>query len=158
MYKSEFLDILKQSLVGEISPDHIEENIKYYDQYINSNISEGNENIMEELGDPRLIAKTIIESERMTRQKGRYPNRDYQAYQDYDFKTQETGNQQKRTVHKSFLSKMKWQHKLIVILSIVMLLFILLFIGRFLLILLRLFGVPIMFILIIYFLFRKRKY
>ena len=37
MKKNEFLDILNQSLDGEIRPDKIKQNIDYYNQYIGNN-------------------------------------------------------------------------------------------------------------------------
>jgi iron only hydrogenase large subunit-like protein len=71
MKKSEFLELLKQSLNGEIRPDKIKQNIDYYDQYIGNNPSD-EEEIINKLGDPRLIAKTIIESERIAKERGKF--------------------------------------------------------------------------------------
>lgn len=65
MTKSEFLEILRQQLDGEMPSGEIYSNIHYYDQYIDKELSSGKteEDVMNELGDPRLIAKTLIDAD-----------------------------------------------------------------------------------------------
>lgn len=65
MSKEEFLDELRIALQGEISQNKINENLEYYDRYIASEIRKGRtlETVMEELGNPRLIARTIIDTQ-----------------------------------------------------------------------------------------------
>lgn len=62
MKKQEFLNILQESLEGEVKPGIIADNIAYYNQYIQAEVDRGRsiDSVMDELGDPRLIAKTII--------------------------------------------------------------------------------------------------
>lgn len=62
MTKQEFLDRLRMALSGRVSPSLVEENVIYYEDYINTQIRLGKSEavVMETLGDPRLIAKTII--------------------------------------------------------------------------------------------------
>lgn len=62
MNKLEFVDRLKVSLSGKVSPALVEENARYYEDYINTQIRLGKpeENVLEELGDPRLIARSIV--------------------------------------------------------------------------------------------------
>lgn len=62
MTKQEFLSKLQSALVGRLSSDAIMQNIKYYEDYINSKIRMGEpeQSVLDELGDPRLIAKSII--------------------------------------------------------------------------------------------------
>ncbi|RDU24775.1 DUF1700 domain-containing protein [Anaerosacchariphilus polymeriproducens] len=64
MSKEEFLDELRIALQGEVSQNEISENLEYYDRYIASEIRKGRsiESVMEELGNPRLIARTIIDT------------------------------------------------------------------------------------------------
>lgn len=64
MSKEEFLNELRIALQGEVSQNVISENIQYYDRYIAGEIRKGRilEEIMEELGNPRLIARTIIDT------------------------------------------------------------------------------------------------
>lgn len=64
MRKAEFLKELQEALAGEVSSAVIRENLNYYDQYISQETASGRgeEEVLEELGSPRLIARTIIDS------------------------------------------------------------------------------------------------
>ena len=64
MRKTEFLQELREALDGEVSASVIQSNISYYDQYIRQEAAKGRreEEVIEEIGSPRLIAKTIIDS------------------------------------------------------------------------------------------------
>ena len=61
MTKEEFLDGLRKALFSTGSASLIEENIRFYSSYIDDELSKGRsiDDIMEELGDPRLIANSI---------------------------------------------------------------------------------------------------
>lgn len=63
MNRDEFLRTLREALSGEIPPNIIEENIRYYDAYIADEVRKGRteEEVIEELGGARVIAKTIID-------------------------------------------------------------------------------------------------
>lgn len=61
MEKKEFLDILRESLAGNVPASEVEENIRYYKDYI-ENEAESEEEALKQLGDPHLIARTIIDS------------------------------------------------------------------------------------------------
>ncbi|MDE6518033.1 MAG: DUF1700 domain-containing protein, partial [Acetatifactor sp.] len=65
MNKQEFVDRLRVSLSGRISPALVEENAHYYEDYINTQIrlGESETNVLEGLGDPRLIARSIVAAE-----------------------------------------------------------------------------------------------
>lgn len=62
MDKQEFLTILREHLIGEIPDYEIESNIRYYNDYISASDGKKEEDKLEELGDPRLIARTIIDA------------------------------------------------------------------------------------------------
>ncbi len=64
MSKREFLNGLEEALQGEVKRSVILDNIAYYETYIDQQISKGytEEAVMETLGSPNLIAKTIIET------------------------------------------------------------------------------------------------
>lgn len=64
MDKDEFLDRLRLSLNGRIAPETVDSTLDYYDEYISSEMQEGKTEteVMEALGDPRLIARTIAET------------------------------------------------------------------------------------------------
>lgn len=65
MDRQAFLNTLRQTLAGEVSADTVNENINYYNEYIVTEIRKGRteEEVLQSLGDPRLIAKTIIETQ-----------------------------------------------------------------------------------------------
>ena len=62
MSKQEFLDGLRRSLSGGLEPQEINNHIRYYSDYIDSQIRMGTpeEDVMYSLGEPRLIAKTLL--------------------------------------------------------------------------------------------------
>lgn len=64
MDKQKFLEELKQTLAGEVDSRVIAENVTYYDDYIMTKLRQGaqEDEVLSELGDPRLLAKTIIET------------------------------------------------------------------------------------------------
>ena len=64
MKKTEFLKELEAALRGEVSPELVSENLRYYDNYISQETSKGRseEEVTEEIGSPRLIARTIIDT------------------------------------------------------------------------------------------------
>lgn len=72
MTKDEFLYALRRALSGEISPSDFDENMRYYEEYIETEIRKGRSEreVMESLGDPRLIAKTIKETSSPERVEG----------------------------------------------------------------------------------------
>ena len=64
MTKNDFLDKLRLALNGKVSASLVQENMTYYNEYIDAQIRMGRseQEVMEMLGDPRLIAKTIVET------------------------------------------------------------------------------------------------
>ena len=52
------------ALGGKVSSGQLTENLEYYEDYINTEIRKGRseEEVLSELGDPRLIARTIVET------------------------------------------------------------------------------------------------
>lgn len=62
MNSQEFLDKLRLALSGQIAANQVEENIAYYREYISAQVRMGQpeEAVLRNLGDPRLIAKSII--------------------------------------------------------------------------------------------------
>lgn len=67
MDKSRFLKELREVLSNEVSAQSVRENIDYYSQYIDEEIRKGRteKEVMDELGDPWVIAKTIIDTSEM---------------------------------------------------------------------------------------------
>ena len=94
MNKQEFIDKLRAALNGNVSPNLVIENVNYYEDYINTEIRKGRteEEVLQSLGDPRLIARTIIET------NGQDAQTDYRetGYQGADYRStgyQNTGSQ-----------------------------------------------------------------
>lgn len=65
MDRNEFVSTLRAALTGEVSPAVVEDNVRYYQNYISQEIASGKseKEVLEELGDPRLIARTIIDTQ-----------------------------------------------------------------------------------------------
>lgn len=63
MTKKEFLEQLEDALAGEVSNSVVYDNKQYYSKYIDAELWKGRaeEEVLEELGSPRLLAKTIID-------------------------------------------------------------------------------------------------
>lgn len=63
MNKIEFIEGLRNSLEPEVSADVVRDNVEYYSRYIYDEIQKGRseEEVVEELGDPWVIARTIID-------------------------------------------------------------------------------------------------
>ena len=64
MTKRQFMEELRSSLEGMVSQAVIQENLSYYENYMNEQIRNGKkeQDVLEELGSPRLIAKSIIDA------------------------------------------------------------------------------------------------
>ena len=74
MKKSEFIAELKEALENNLSQQKINEHVDYYEDYIRSEVKKGREeeDVVNELGDPWAIAKTIRLSEDMGGQENTY--------------------------------------------------------------------------------------
>lgn len=64
MGKQEFLDKLRLALNSRVTNEVVSDTLNYYEDYINTEVRKGRgeEEVMDSLGDPRLIARTIIET------------------------------------------------------------------------------------------------
>lgn len=107
MTQNEFLTTLRKALNGQVSPEIVSENLSYYQSYIAGEMNKGRneEEILDELGDPRLIARTIIDADGgagRTSSRGQTP--DYDSY-GYSYTTSDESPEQEdyNTLrHKSF--------------------------------------------------------
>ena len=63
MTKREFLDKMREALSNDLAEPTVRENIEYYDVYMTDEIERGRseEELVEEMGDPWMIARTIID-------------------------------------------------------------------------------------------------
>ncbi len=165
MKREEFLNQLRQALEGEVSPDIIEQNIRYYDQYISSRPEIGEEAVLQELGHPRLIAKTIIESERIAREKRK--TNGFRGYHEEYGKgpysreaDQEAEQENYRDIRGRrplfYFGGVRWYHKVILWTVLILFLLLLILIGRVIVKLLYVLFVPILLIVLLTSLFRRR--
>ena len=92
MNRTEFLTILRNQLAGQMQEGKAEAHIRYYEDYIQSQVRKGRteEDVLGELGDPRLIAKTLIETEDSQPQAG------YGQYSSYGSGVEESVQPEKR--------------------------------------------------------------
>ena len=65
MSKKEFLDILYNQLSGQIPEGSVAAHVQYYRNYIEAEQQKGRTetDILNDLGDPRLIARTLLDTE-----------------------------------------------------------------------------------------------
>ena len=133
MTKKEFLDILTESLAGNVPASEIEENIRYYKDYI-ENGEESEEKALEQLGDPHLIARTIIDS--FIASKG--PMADFyteQARNEYSRTTSGEGNSSEDMDYRQYEYKrgfgrgIKWYEKILLLVIVIGIIGFVLFLG-----------------------------
>lgn len=62
MEKQEFLMVLRECLSGEVPEQEVNNSICYYEEYLSDGSGKSLEEKLKELGEPRLIAKTIIDT------------------------------------------------------------------------------------------------
>ena len=65
MNRTEFLDTLRSQLSGQMHEGKVAAHVRYYEDYIQSQVRSGRDEqqVLDELGDPRLIAKTLIDTD-----------------------------------------------------------------------------------------------
>jgi uncharacterized membrane protein len=83
MTRSEFMDSLHRALAGSLTSSTVNENMRYYEEYFDTQIRSGQseEEIIAGLGDPRLLAKTIIQASKYQAQN--FSNQEYdEVYED----------------------------------------------------------------------------
>lgn len=80
MEKTEFLEQLRQSLSGRIEADKVTDHLRYYEDYINTQMRLGRtENeVLDSLGSPRLIARTITDTQKDKMKDYREPETSWQ--------------------------------------------------------------------------------
>ena len=65
MSRAQFLEILRDQLAGQMHEGKVAAHVRYYEDYIQSQVRGGRseEEGLAELGDPRLIAKTLLDTD-----------------------------------------------------------------------------------------------
>lgn len=162
MTQTEFLMKLKGALSGNISSVQVKENLEYYEQYIEEEMRKGKseEEIFAVLGDPWILARTIIDASDGTDRETVYGNSQEtsraEAKMDRSYAGRRNSeNKEKNTMH--MLGLDTWWKKLLLVFFILLLIFVILsivtgFIRLFLPII-----VPFIFIVILMRVFFRRR-
>ena len=118
MTREMFLSQLRMHLQGKVSSDKIQENINYYSEYIIEELKKGKseKDVFEMLGDPSLLAKTIIAADDAGKQGENAGETGYASQKEQSTGT--TGYFNGRQVHMA--GRYKWWQKLLFVLAIVM--------------------------------------
>lgn len=92
MNKTKFLEGLREALQGDLSAAEINNQLLYYERYMEEELKKGRteKEILEKLGSPRLIARTIIET------KGNNTSYSNTYYEDRDVKENQTSNDNRK--------------------------------------------------------------
>ena len=119
MTKTEFLRELEEALTGEVSPQMVRDNVRYYKNYIEEEVRKGKreEEVIASLGSGRMIAKTILEANAQERKEYTSASNTSRTYEE-NTHTKETGNRY----------KMPWKQKIKIIAMIAVILFLVIFV------------------------------
>ena len=95
MNKEAFIDTLRRALYGKVSDYELTDHVRYYEDYIQSQVRSGRDEqqVLDELGDPRLIARTLLDTDVDSGQL------DYEEYSTYSDDTQNTQSSSRNHVH-----------------------------------------------------------
>lgn len=79
MNRYEFISTLRTSLTGKVPSTTVEDNVQYYEEYIEIQLRQGKseEEVLEALGDPRLLARTVIEANKYAEGTDTYGGDEY---------------------------------------------------------------------------------
>ena len=161
MNKEEFLEKMKVALEGQVTDIILSDNIDYYRNYINSEISNGKSEVevLNMLGDPRLLAKTVIELQgiennenNMKSENNNYNYENNDGYNNDDYK-QEDDSFSKGAYHSknhSFLGIKGCLVSILVLFIVLTILWLVLSTAIY-------FAIPICIILVIVGLFRRMR-
>lgn len=158
MVKAQFVKQLEEALIGEVPSAVVLDNTKYYENYIQNEIQKGRteSDVMEELGNPRLIARTIIELFKSENNDYFQSNGEYTENKDtknrYHYNTNSYNGQDSRfkvfNFNTWFGKVLSW---IIIVLFIVFAVWVLTGIASLLIV----YAVPILMILILFYFIRS---
>lgn len=102
MTRMEFMDVLQRSLAGSLTNSTVNENMRYYQEYFDAQLRLGKseDEIINELGNPRLLAKTIIEAAKREGRSGSIDAEYEEVYEDgVHTQTRESGGMASKNTH-----------------------------------------------------------
>ena len=161
MTREEFITQLRLTLQGKVSSEKVQENISYYNEYINGEMQKGKSEaeVLQLLGDPALLAKTIIAADDAGKhQQSTIYDVDEDGHTSKKEKRDQTSGFGYSGGGKVHMFRMdKWWHKLLLILMVIM---ILLFVVAVVTGLIRIFApfvLPIVVIIFVVRIFSRRR-
>lgn len=124
MNKSEFLETLRTQLSGQMQEGKAAAHVRYYEEYIETQVRGGRSEaeVLSKLGDPRLIAKTLLDTDADTAQQ---PYAEQQSYSYQDDHSSQSGSVKTRHYR---LDLSTWYGKLLVIVIAVLIIGLLIFV------------------------------
>ena len=119
MNRTEFLDTLRSQLSGQMHEGKVAAHVRYYEDYIQCQVRSGRieQDVLQELGDPRLIARTLLDTDV---DNGQMDYAEYSTYSDPSQENQTTGSEK---VHVWKLDT--WYSKLLGIVILLIIVFLL---------------------------------
>lgn len=152
MNKEEFLYGLRSILEQELPYPEVESNLRFYEEYISTN-SKGKEEyiILEELGDPRLIGKTIIETYQLSHgTSSKQEKVQYEESYGYENEGGHNRGPRVRSFQVNMKSGLKWYQKATIFILVAILIFLVVWLGTILIQLFFTIGIPLFIIYVAY--------
>ncbi len=146
MRSSDFLLQLKKALTNELSAAQVQDNVEYYKNYIKEEVKSGKseQEVLEMLGDPWAIAKTILMEEKMSGTQE-------------SVNSDEVWNSQEQTRKKVHVFGVDtWWKKVAVILGVVAVIVVIISLILGILSIVLPIAIPVMLIVTIFNIFRKK--
>lgn len=119
MNRTEFLDTLRSQLSGQMHEGKVAAHVRYYEDYIQSQVRSGRDEqqVLAELGDPRLIARTLLDTDV---DDGQADYAEYSIYSDETEDTQSSGGK-----HAHVWRFDTWYSKLLGVVGLLIIVFLL---------------------------------
>jgi len=119
MNKIEFVEQLRRNLSSINDYTYVNDTIAYYENYIETQMRMGKseEQVMQELGDPRLIAKSICASHEVDTEE-----QDAGGYRSYESREQGRGMQTVFNINGKLLNMPSWLLKILSVLAAIVIL------------------------------------
>jgi len=119
MNKIEFVEQLRRNLSSINDYTYVNDTIAYYENYIETQMRMGKseEQVMQELGDPRLIAKSICASHEVDTEE-----QDAGGYRSYESREQGRGMQTVFNINGKLLNMPSWLFKILSVLAAIVIL------------------------------------
>ncbi len=153
MNRSEFIKELREALKNNVNEAAVQENVRYYAGYIEDEVKKGRseKEVIEELGDPWLIAKTIATTPGNQSEKQFYEGVDDDSY----MRTSRVQEEKGKNIHVFNLNS-KWKIGLLIV-AIIAILFLVFSIVSGIISMLMPFLGPLLLIIIVVKIFSNRK-